>query len=80
MTLIQPESFELLEVWLNWKKFGALPGAGDALDQPAHIFEAIGICEVAKADIEDRLRREHEQEIEKTKREAERRAAQGRKR
>lgn len=67
MSLIPSGAWDLFGAWRDWKIYGALPEVGDALDQPAPIFEALAVCEQAKADIEDKLRQERERELDQTK-------------
>ena len=69
-SLIEPETWELFETWRIFRQYDALPYRGDAMDQPAPIFEAITVCEQAKADLEDKLRQEREREAERAKKKA----------
>ena len=49
---LSKEAFEYVEIWRNWKLFGVLPFGATVAEQPAHIYQAIEICEIQRLEIE----------------------------
>ena len=44
-TLFTPEVSVCVRWWREWRELKVLPFAGDLLDQPAYVMDAIEICE-----------------------------------
>lgn len=68
-SVIDDESWLLLEIYIEWKTFRVLPDVGDLLDQPAYIFDAIALCESIRIGMEseriEMMRKQQEQEARK---------------
>lgn len=62
---ISPEAWQYMAVWQRWKLLDVLPEPGTLSDQPAHVYQALRLCETERAEAEQRLHDKQERELER---------------
>lgn len=68
---IDSETWQLVEWWLAWDTFVALPWGGqDIMHQPAFVLEVLELCEATKRECEAKAQKRQAEELERARKRA----------
>ena len=68
MSQIDDEAWMILGWWAEWQRFKILPyGGSDIMSQPATVLEAFSFFEQIKTDVENKLAKKQQRDIEKAR-------------
>ncbi len=71
MSQIDDEAWMVLGWWAEWQRFKILPyGGSDIMSQPATVLEAFSFFEQIKTDVENKLAKKQQRDIEKSRKKA----------
>lgn len=68
---VKADTWQLVEWWLAWDTFSALPWGGqDVMQQPAYVLEVLELCETTKRESQAREHKRQSDEIDRARKRA----------